>query len=440
MTQRTWATSVASGALGLLLATLSPTGCSASNELAGSSAGGPSDTGGRAPSNGGSTSGVGGLGASAGSMAGSESSGGEDGGELGGQGGAGAPSTGGSGNTTDKCSSDSDCVQVAGSCFVCEIAGAARDCVDKGAPSCDNGVLEPCEICELDQTKDCTELGRPGEFSGGTAHCLVTCAGWDTSSCSVCGDGRRGVGETCEGNDPSPPHTCADEGLDEASDTVLTCTDECRFDTTLCGGCSPEASTCLSDTSCSGQECDGAECKIGARCELDCAGLGNDCRDVRCNHDAECDFACHARGRCAGVICDSGASCALHCSAGTCDGASCKAGAHCSFDCHGSGSCRDVTCQAGADCDFNCDGAGPHCSGHVTCGVGQACSFGCNAGSDCSGLSVTCPSGSACTFTCKGDGSVCPKADCQEGSSCVFACAGGDCNAPICAEDACSGN
>jgi hypothetical protein len=52
---------------------------------------------------------------------------------------------------------------------------------------------------------------------------------------------------------------------------------------------------------------------------------------------------------------------------------------------------------------------------------------------------VTCESNSTCTFTCSGSGSVCPKADCQEDAKCSFSCANGDCNAPSCADGACSG-
>ena len=42
-------------------------------------------------------------------------------------------------------------------------------------------------------------------------------------------------------------------------------------------------------------DCNGAECKVGTSCELDCAFSGKSCRNVRCNHDASCDFACNTR-------------------------------------------------------------------------------------------------------------------------------------------------
>jgi hypothetical protein len=78
-----------------------------------------------------------------------------DGGETSG---AGAPSAG-SGPGADKCKLDSDCTQVSGSCFVCEAVGAFKDCVDHAAPVCDTGTLDPCEVCEVDDTTPCVELG-----------------------------------------------------------------------------------------------------------------------------------------------------------------------------------------------------------------------------------------------------------------------------------------
>jgi len=434
------AASAAACLVGLLLAMLLAGGCSSSADA---TAPGSTQTGGgtgRAGVDGGGSAGrVASSGGNAGTSVGGDALGGEGGDGDREPGHGGEPSGTGGSSTLDKCGSDSDCVQVPGSCFVCEVAGVAKDCVDKGPPRCDDGVLEPCEVCELGQSKPCTELGEPGEFSGGMAKCLVTCAGWDTSSCSVCGNGKLEAGEDCEGPPPAP-HTCADEGSLENPDAVLPCSDECRFDTTLCGGCSKDALSCLASTNCDAADCNGAECKVGGRCKFTCSGGGNRCRDVRCNHDASCHFWCSSRGGCAQAVCDSGATCNLHCSAGNCDGATCKSGSECSFDCHASGSCRDITCQPGTDCDFDCDGAGARCSGSVSCGVGKACSFGCSDGSDCSALSVTCPPGSACTFTCQGAGSVCPKADCRDGSRCVFSCDGGDCNSPNCEGDACSGN
>jgi hypothetical protein len=80
------------------------------------------------------------------------------------------------------------------------------------------------------------------------------------------------------------------------------------------------------------------------------------------------------------------------------------------------------------------------CSGTATCGAGKTCSFQCDTSGNCRDLAVTCEKDSTCQFSCTGGGSVCPKATCQEGADCTFDCAGGDCNAPSCANGACSGN
>src|SRR5690349_9615624 len=67
----------------------------------------------------------------------------------------------GSGGTavvpTDKCQTDANCTQVEGSCFVCEQVKTIKDCVDKGPPVCDNGTLDPCEVCEIGDEADCTK-------------------------------------------------------------------------------------------------------------------------------------------------------------------------------------------------------------------------------------------------------------------------------------------
>jgi hypothetical protein len=70
----------------------------------------------------------------------------------------------------------------------------------------------------------------------------------------------------------------------------------------------------------------------------------------------------------------------------------------------------------------------------------MTCDFSCSNSGSCAMLDVTCEDGSVCNFTCTGGGSICPKADCQAGAECNFDCSGGNCNAPTCAQDACSGN
>jgi hypothetical protein len=167
---------------------------------------------------------------------------------------------------------------------VCELSGVSKDCVDQGPPVCDNDQREACEVCEIDDETACPGLGM--RFSGGTAICNSTCDGWDTSACFVCGNDQQQGREQCDGTDTSRSHTCADEGIQRDPNTVLPCTDECVFDTTYCGGCSPNAATCLEGEDCAGADCNGTECKLGHICSIDCSGARVWCDSVRCNHDA----------------------------------------------------------------------------------------------------------------------------------------------------------
>lgn len=356
------------------------------------------------------------------------------------------------GSTTpmDTCTTSEDCMQVAGSCFVCEQSGAIMDCVDKGPPMCDDGSLSSCEVCEVGDARDCLELSTVAmPFSGGTATCKSTCDGWDISTCSVCGNDVVEDGETCDGAGSggaggAPSHTCADAGIDENPTTELDCTDDCIWDTTVCSGCSKDVmgNDCLDGTSCTGANCTGAECKIGTTCDLNCSGGGIICDDVRCNHEATCTFGCSSSGRCANVVCDTDSTCALNCRTGgsSCDGTICKTGATCAFDCSGSGHCTDVDCRSGAECDFTCNDGGT-CGGKATCSDGMNCVYDCNNSGNCSALLVTCEAGSICELNCVGDSSTCPKATCETDSECTFDCSdSGDCNAPTCANGACTGN
>jgi hypothetical protein len=362
---------------------------------------------------------------------------------------------GGSTTPMDKCTTTDDCTQVADSCFVCEQAGAIKDCVDKGAPMCGDGELSPCEVCEEDDTKDCVELSTLAmPFSGGTATCKTACDGWDVSTCSVCGNDVVEDGETCDGANlgaggagGAGPVTCADEGISENPTTELDCTDTCEWDTTVCSGCSKgiAANDCLDGMNCTvsgNTNCNGAECKIGTTCSVSCSGGGLTCDDVQCNHDATCTFGCSSSGHCTNVVCDTDSTCTLNCAGGgsSCDGTKCRAGASCSFDCSTSGKCNQVQCDPGAECDFKCDGGGSQCGGTATCSDGMTCDFDCSNSGSCLNLNVTCEDGAVCNFTCTGGGSICPKADCKAGADCTFDCTGGNCNAPTCANGACTGN
>lgn len=445
---RSWGGPLLCLSLGVMLAgacateanTLEPEEPSGGGKSAASGAGGKSATSG----SGGKTGAFGGSSAGKATDNGGEPGmGGMPPEENGGEGPAPMAGSGGSSTPTDKCQTDAQCTQVEGSCFVCEDTGTIKDCVDKGPPECGNATLDACEVCEEDDEKDCTELGTPGEFSGGKATCNSACDGWDTSSCSICGNDTKEDGEDCDGADPAVPPECDAES--ENPGTPTPCTSACVFDTTVCNGCSDgiDAADCLDGTNCTGASCNDAECKIGTECGINCSGGGVSCAGAQCNHEATCDFGCTSSGHCNGVVCDSDSTCTLDCHGGgsTCDGTVCRTGALCAFNCSESGSCKNVDCAPGAECDFNCNGGGSQCSGEATCSDGMTCDFACSNSGNCGALEVTCEAGSVCNFTCTAGGSVCPKADCKEGADCTFDCSNsGNCNAPTCANGACTGN
>ena len=329
----------------LALSGLLPGACASEQNTLGPADGGVQSSGGHSGSpttSAGKTNGVGGNAGA--SSAGKSNAGGGTKAEAGQPSAAGAPSAG-TAAVGDKCQVSTDCTQVVGSCFVCEAVSGAKDCVDHGAPVCDNGKVDPCEACEVGQTKACTALGTPGDFSGGSATCKATCDGWDTSACSVCGNQLLEPGEECDGADmgeggvggatsgggggdsagggggdsaggaASSGHTCSDEGIAENASKPTPCTDTCHFDTTVCGGCSKGLGVdqCLAGADCAAGDCNGVECKLGTSCNIDCSGGGKSCAGVQCNHDASCTIKCNTSGSCAGVVCDSGSSCSHDC-------------------------------------------------------------------------------------------------------------------------------
>jgi hypothetical protein len=89
--------------------------------------------------------------------------------------------------------------------------------------SCDDGFT-----CCRGATRDCSTLG----FGSGLASCRNDCSGFDTSTCTSCGDGTIDAGEQCDtgnlgGND------CTTIGMGFTGGT-LGCTSSCTFDTSGC--------------------------------------------------------------------------------------------------------------------------------------------------------------------------------------------------------------
>jgi len=101
-----------------------------------------------------------------------------------------------------------------------------------------NGVDDDCDAacddgftCCAGATRDCTLLG----FDRGTALCAGDCSGWDTVTCSSCGDGVRNPGEDCDGADHGG-QDCISLGYDGG---ILGCNADCTFDENWCTSFDP---------------------------------------------------------------------------------------------------------------------------------------------------------------------------------------------------------
>jgi len=108
----------------------------------------------------------------------------------------------------------------------------------EGCNLCGNGVIDPGEVCDGDNLdgEDC--------FFGGTLACNPTCTDFDTSGCSLCGDGtvQTSMGEECE-DVPGGllGMVCSDFGFAGGN---LHCQSNCQFDLSGCeaglpSGCTP---------------------------------------------------------------------------------------------------------------------------------------------------------------------------------------------------------
>jgi hypothetical protein len=101
-----------------------------------------------------------------------------------------------------------------------------------------NGVDDNCNsscdetfTCCAGATTPCTTLG----FVSGTATCRSSCASWNTSACSNCGNGTINAGESCDGSALGGA-TCTSIGMGFNGGT-LRCGTDCDYDTATCTRC-----------------------------------------------------------------------------------------------------------------------------------------------------------------------------------------------------------
>lgn len=143
---------------------------------------------------------------------------------------------------------------------------------------CGNGNLEGEEECESGalQGASCDSLG----LGSGSLSCSAECR-FDTSGCDTCGDGAIQGGEECDGADLAG-NTCESLGMGTGS---LTCTG-CGYNTVGCSGPEPEATpdTCGDGIRQTGEACDGSDL-AGETCATRGFAGGTLGCQVRCSFD-----------------------------------------------------------------------------------------------------------------------------------------------------------
>jgi hypothetical protein len=428
---------------------------------AGGETGSPASTTGTSTGSPGATSTVGAGGASpTGAGAGGNDSG------TGGDSSDGGVGNTGSGGAPETCVEDDEC-EIEDECGRCQLDTTTnlRRCVSLGKSICGDDIRDVCEVCDGEDVGAVT-CRTLGPFSGGVPRCNDDCQGYDTSVCSVCGDGDVEAGEDCEAmsvgagggggasgasaggaSNQGPEPTCDALGFESGPDDLACIASACVFDTSSCVGCRESATRCLNGNpgTCMGTNCNGAECPVGSNCNFTCRDNGaNRCTGASCGAQADCHFDCQNGAGCTAVTCHPTATCDLECrngaGAGTCSGDFyCNEG-DCTYACENGGQCLNlnVTCATDGTCTFNCENQPSACSGKVRCLDGANCDFICNNHNGCEGWDVTCETGSTCNFTCQNGGGACPNVTCEAGSECVFNCNNNDCGGPDCASGVCT--
>ncbi len=144
-------------------------------------------------------------------------------------------------------------------------------CVERDPDdTCGDGKLDEREVCEMGDTKPCTEL--PGSYVSGDATCNRTCTGWDLLECSAAGT------KTCS--------------------QILTCVDACAADDACIQECYDTSSEQGKELYDALDACYQEQCPSGAD-KLDC--MQEYCADEY--------YACFPSEKCGNGVIDDGEKC-----------------------------------------------------------------------------------------------------------------------------------
>ncbi len=263
----------------------------------------------------------------------------------------------------------------------------ACDTKTKNVDSCGDGFVDPGEQCDTTTGENsCASLGYYNAL--GTLTCTSDCQ-FDDSSCGGrCGDSlvQEGDGETCDGGNLNG-QTCQSLGY---TGGTLACGAGCTYDVSGCAG------RCGNGVIDEGEVCDGAALS-GETCqsqgyhggELVCA---TDCSGYNVDN-------CVAVGRCGdGVI---QATYQEECDRTQLDGQTCVSQGHYP----GTLACDPDTCQ------FDFAGCAGRCGdGVIQSSYGEACDSSALGGQTCEGLGLhagTLTCGANCQFVTTGCGGSC---------------------------------
>jgi len=258
-------------------------------------------------------------------------------------------------------------------------------------PTCNGAALDEGEVCDAAwlSNKTCSSPEFGLGFVTGTLGCLSNCSGYDTSHCSNCGNNTTtptaaNAGEVCDGTDLGVSSTCAAFGY--ATGTVSCLADCSGYNTSTCSNCGNNiinaGEACDSDVLPAGATCvskgfDGGSLKCGAACQFDTSLCSNtpvtrDCGNGVVNAGEDCEG-----GNLNGATCVSRGF----------DGGTLECGNGCRFD---TSNCTSTSPDPGPIPGPGPSGGEEYCgNGNLDTEFGEDCD-GTNLGQHTDGSTKTC--------------------------------------------------